>query len=866
MQSTGHREKSSPTGHFGARTYPVAPAANLSPILLAGLAALLLAVFSFLTGCTPVNGTGAPTAKAGGPYTGYTNAPVTFTGGGSSDPQGDTLTYAWSFGDGTNATGVTPTHTYTAVGTYNVSLTVTDQHALTATNTTTATIQAAKPPVANAGGPYTGIPGAAVTLTAAASTDPQDQTLTYAWSFGDGTTGTGVSPTHAYAIAGAYNATVTVTNQSSLATTATATVTISTAALPPVASVGGPYTGLTGTAIAFTAAASTDPKSEPLTYTWTFGDGSAAIGVAPTHTYTAAGKYTVTVSVTNTDGLTASASTTATVTAPQPPVPSAGGPYTGLTGTAIAFSAAASTDPRNEPLTYAWTFGDGGTATGVAPTHIYATAGKYTVAVTAKNTDGLTASASTTATVTAPQPPVANAGGPYTGNTGTATTFSGAASTDPRGETLTYAWTFGDGGTATGIAPTYTYASAGTFTVTLTVTNTDGLTASAGTTATITTPGQSPIANAGGPYSGVAGTAITFSGASSTDPKGETLAYAWDFGDKTTGTGVSPIHTYSGAGSYTVTLTVTNTDKLSATAGTAATVAAAPQTPTANAGGPYSGNVGNPISFNGAASSDPKGETLTYTWDFGDKSTGAGIAPTHAYTSAGTYTVTLTVTNTDKLSATATAVATVIAVPQSPSANAGGPYTGATGTPVAFSGAASTDPKNETLTYAWDFGDKSAGAGVAPTHTYTAAGTYTVTLTVTNTDNLTATASTSANISAPAQAPTAVAGGPYSGVAGAAIAFNGAASTDPKSETLAYSWNFGDGGTGSGATPTHTYTAAGTYAVMLTVTNTDKLSATASATATVTAAPSASQRQSRRSLYRHRGYRDQLHRRRFQRS
>ena len=65
--------------------------------------------------------------------------------------------------------------------------------------------------------------------------------------------------------------------------------------------------------------------------------------------------------------------------------------------------------------------------------------------------------------------------------------------------------------------------------------------------------------------------------------------------------------------------------------------------PTANAGGPYSGEVSAPVTFNGRNSSDPDNNLLTYTWDFGDGTQGAGSAPVHAYDHDGTFTVTLTV-------------------------------------------------------------------------------------------------------------------------------------------------------------------------------------------------------------------------------
>src|ERR1035437_10016338 len=90
-------------------------------------------------------------------------------------------------------------------------------------------------------------------------------------------------------------------------------------------------------------------------------------------------------------------------------------------------------------------------------------------------------------------------------------------------------------------------------------------------------PTQPPVANAGGPYTGTVGTPVTFSGAASTDPQGQTLTYVWDFGDQTKGSGVSPTHTYAqvaGVASsiYTVGLTVTDTSGLNSQATTKATI------------------------------------------------------------------------------------------------------------------------------------------------------------------------------------------------------------------------------------------------------------------------------------------------------
>jgi len=259
------------------------------------------------------------------------------------------------------------------------------------------------------------------------------------------------------------------------------------------------------------------------------------------------------------------------------------------------------------------------------------------------------------------QPPVANAGGPYSAAAGAPVTLNGSESRDPDGSIASYAWTFGNSTSGSGVTPSATYATAGTFTVTLTVTDNGGATSQASTTVTVTANTQPPVASAGGPYAGAANIVLNFTGAASRDPDGSVVSYLWNFGDGNTASGVTAAHSYATAGTYTVQLTVTDNDGLTDTASTTAQVTDGTglQSPVANPAGPYQGTTTSPVAFDGSASSDPDGTVVSYDWAFGDGATASGAKPTHAYTTAGTYTVALTVTDDTGRKGTATTTASI---------------------------------------------------------------------------------------------------------------------------------------------------------------------------------------------------------------
>jgi len=84
---------------------------------------------------------------------------------------------------------------------------------------------------------------------------------------------------------------------------------------------------------------------------------------------------------------------------------------------------------------------------------------------------------------------------------------------------------------------------------------------------------RQPVAEAGGPYTGIQDVPVAFDGSQSSDPDGDALRYLWDLGDATTATGPSPFHTYRQGGTFAVTLTVTDIADLSAQDTTAASIA-----------------------------------------------------------------------------------------------------------------------------------------------------------------------------------------------------------------------------------------------------------------------------------------------------
>ena len=185
-----------------------------------------------------VNANKVPVAVASNsaPLTGAAPLAVAFSSAGSNDPDGTIASYNWSFGDGYGSSGVNPSHSYTANGTYTAMLTVTDNlGAVSAAASVTITVanpNAAPTAVASAN-ITTGVAPLAVTFSSTGSKDIDGTIASYNWNFGDGTSSTLASPAHSYTTAGTYTATLVVTDNKG-APSAPASVTIIAKPAPAV--------------------------------------------------------------------------------------------------------------------------------------------------------------------------------------------------------------------------------------------------------------------------------------------------------------------------------------------------------------------------------------------------------------------------------------------------------------------------------------------------------------------------------------------------------------------------------------------------------------------------------------------------------
>jgi PKD repeat protein len=393
--------------------------------------------------------------------------------------------------------------------------------------------------------------------------------------------------------------------------------------------------------------------------------------------------------------------------------------------------------------------------------------------------------------------PVATISSPADGagfELGDAVAFQGAAADEEDGAlpAPSLRWVSSlDGTLGTGPSLSRTDLSVGTHEIRLIATDSDGL---ADTARVVIGVGETPNLPPVGSFSyGCTGLSCAFTDAS-TDPDGTVVAWAWDFGDGSTSSDQSPTHEYGAAGTYTVSLTVTDDD--GATGSTIKQVSPAASNVAPTADFTY-GCTGLTCGF-ADASTDPDGTITARDWNFGDGFVSGESNPQHTYVLSGTYPVRLVVTDDDGATGQVTKSVTVTAANQSPTANFTFSCTNLT---CQFTDA-STDGDGTVQGWSWTFGDGTSSTARNPSKAYGAAGTYSVRLVVTDDDG--AADSTTRDVTVTGvvnRAPTATIVQPADGEEfdeNEQVRFRGEAS-DPDGDSLDLRWlSDRDGQFGSG--------------------------------------------------------------------
>jgi PKD repeat protein len=256
-------------------------------------------------------------------------------------------------------------------------------------------------------------------------------------------------------------------------------------AAPVVTVHASPTTAEVGHAIGFNATVSQGVA--PYTYAWNFGDGGTSALVAPTHTYAGVGTYNATLEIIDSGGGNVTGNVTVDVIAGVVAHASSNVTSTDV-GLPIGFvgSASSGSGPYGP---YAWSFGDGTTASTPSAAHTFAAAGTYQVTLNVTDSLGFVGSASLTVVVNSALAAGAISTNPSSPSSGS--TFALAVGITGGTAPFTYAWTFGDGGIASVASPTHSYAGAGTYSVEVVITDALGQKATAHGSVTVTSSSTS---------------------------------------------------------------------------------------------------------------------------------------------------------------------------------------------------------------------------------------------------------------------------------------------------------------------------------------------------------------------------------------
>ena len=436
--------------------------------------------------------------------------------------------------------------------------------------------------------------------------------------------------------------------------------------------------------------------------------------------------------------------------------------------------------------------------------------------------------------------------------------LDGSASYDPGGQTLQYLWTQVGTSPSTVTINTPTSQKAdfvgikeGTYQFKLTCTNSAG---SSSATVNVTINNVAPTVNAGSNVTINAGTQITLH-ATGADSNQDSLTYTWS---KVSGPSVTLpsltqqniTFTPTTAGMYTFSVTCSDGVNTSAASQVIVTANAVNHAPTANAGVEQDVDKGVTVTLDGTGSTDPDGDTLTYSWTEASSDpvqvtlSGANTAkPTFVASTVGTFNFNLIVNDGTVNSTPSSVVVKVVYLNHAPVANAGPDMSTDVGFDVVLDASGSYDPDLDGLTFTWT---QVSGASVVIQNadtmnqaffTPTTAGVYVFMVTVSDgqissTDTVTVTVN---------NLPVANAGSSIVATVGQTVTLDGSASYDSNGTAISYIWAQTSGtqvslSNSNTVKPSFTASLAGVYVFQLKVYDGIGTSAASSVTVTVQSA------------------------------
>ena len=692
--------------------------------------------------------------------------------------------YTWNFGDGSPSSSQTnPTHTYTAAGSYSVTLTASNAGGCTNTATQSGMITIYPQPTASFSSNNNVCLGDTIFFSNLSNGNGGFLTA-HSWNFGDATpASTQTNPYHIYSAAGSFSVQLT---SSTIHCNDDTTITVTIAPGPQVNFSPSPASGCGPLTVNFTNTTTGSPV-----YNWNFGDGSASSALTnPTHAYSTAGVYTVTLIATQ-GSCADTLSSPALISVYQKPT----AVFSSLTNLCLGdtvFFTNSSTGNGATISGYSWNFGDGTpTSTLTQPFHVYSSAGTYSVTLTTSTSNCSDDSVRSISINPAPQ---VNFSAPsVSGCNPLLVSFTNTTTGSP-----VYSWNFGDGSPlSSATAPSHSYASPGTYSVTLIATQ--GSCADTLVQTNFITTYPTPTASFTANNNICLGDTMYFTNISSGNG-GTLISHVWDFGDGSpTVSQLNSFHVYGASGTYTVKLTSASAN---CTDDTTIQVTIAPAPVVSFSSSITSGCNPLTVNFTNTTTGSP-----VYNWSFGDGSASSALsAPSHTYSTAGIYTVTLIATQGS--CADTLIIPSMITVTAKPTASYSAPASVCLGDTIHFLN--SSTGNGSTITgYTWNFGDGSPSSSASqPSHLFSSAGTFQVTLTTSAGACVDDTTISIAVNPAPQVSFTSnitAACGPQN------VAFSNSTTGSP-----VFTWNFGDGSPASSLTnPTHLYSTSGTYSVTL---------------------------------------------------